>query len=613
VAVLGPFVEAGLFDAYEVQLAASIVRLDPAVSPGAALGLALAARAPRFGHVCAELGGVADLIAADEELADRSVDVSWPTASAWVRELSSSSLVTVAVDGTVPPRSGGASRIRPLVLDGERLYLQRYWHYEVSVADDLVGRVARPPSMQGVPDGMSGPLARALEALFGPLDTRAPDLQRLAVMRALTNGVSILAGGPGTGKTHTIARILAAAHRIAAEEGKRLEVALAAPTGKAAARMRAAVSDEVESLVGGPDTAEGTRGPSFDAGATTVHRLLGWRPGTRFRHHRDNPLPHDLVIVDETSMVALPLMAKLLDAMRPEARLVLVGDPFQLASIEAGTVMGDVVGPAGGPEPPSVGVLAERVTVLRRMHRFAEGSVIAELADAVRSGETDAAMTLLDAGDPTLVWVDDYDPDGLASVEGEVTAAAAAMVGAALAGDAEGALAAAHRTKVLTATRWGPLGLYDWSDRIEAAVTLAVPEFNRTRRWPVGRPVIVTRNDPLNRVANGDVGLVVNHGGVSEVAFDEGATIRWLAPSRLEAVESWWAMTIHKSQGSEFPHAVVSLPEVGSPILTRELLYTAVTRARDRLTIVGSRESLRYAIDRPVARASGLRGRLWPS
>ena len=445
-----------------------------------------------------------------------------------------------------------------------------------------------------------------------PTTRTRPTCNAWAAARALTTGVSILAGGPGTGKTHTIARILVAAHRLAAEEGKRLEVALAAPTGKAAARMRAAVSTEVDRLAGGRDADAGPGGPWSGTGATTVHRLLGWRPGTRFRHDRRNPLPHDLVVVDETSMVALPLMAKLLDAMRPEARLVLVGDPFQLASIEAGTVMGDVVGPAGQPGSSARGVLAGGVTVLRRMHRFAEGSAIAELADAVRAGETDTALALLETGDPTLKWVMD-DPDARVGLEEEVVGDTVAMVRAALAGNPLGALAAAHRTKVLTATRWGSGGLYDWSDRIESAVGAAVPELGRARRWHVGRPVIVTRNDPLNRVANGDVGVVVEGSGGVEVAFDDGGTIRLVAPSRLQDVEGWWAMTIHKSQGSEFPHAVVSLPEAGSPILTRELLYTAVTRARDRLTVVGDRDALRFAIERPVARASGLRGRLWQS
>jgi exodeoxyribonuclease V alpha subunit len=344
----------------------------------------------------------------------------------------------------------------------------------------------------------------------------------------------------------------------------------------------------------------------------TVDRLLGWLPGARYRHDARNPLPHDLVIIDETSMVSLPMMAKLLDAVRPDARLVLVGDPHQLASIEAGTVMDDVVGPAQGPDRAAGGPLAGRVTLLRRMRRFAEDSAIAALAEAVRAGETDTALELLGGGHSDLLWVSDDDRDGLDRALDRLVTAGIEVATAALEGDARRALDAATRIKVLAATRGGPLGLYDWSDRIEAAVAEALPALNRSRRWYVGRPVIVTANDAINGVFNGDVGVVVAHDGELSVDTVVGDGVRALAPSRLDRVETWWAMTIHKSQGSEFLHAVVSLPPAASPILTRELLHTAVTRAKQRLTVVGGEASLRVAIDRPIARASGLRDRLWP-
>ena len=184
---------------------------------------------------------------------------------------------------------------------------------------------------------------------------------------------------------------------------------------------------------------------------------------------------------------------------------------------------------------------------------------------------------------------------------------------AALAGLAGTGLDAASRVKVLAATRHHRLGLYDWSERIEAGVSARVPELQRNRRWYVGRPIMVTANDKLNRVANGDIGLVVARGDGVAVAFPNGEEVRYLPPSRLDRIDTWWAMTIHKSQGSEFAHAIVSLPSADSPILTRELLYTAVTRARERVTLVASEDALRAAIARPVARASGLRDRLWPA
>jgi len=636
VAVLAPFVDAGVFGPYEAHLAAAVVRLEPGVADEAVVALAAAARATRFGHVCVELAEVARQVVptwesgesgvpAEDGVGVEPVALPWPPAEAWARCLSES--------GIVSPPGDAPARLRPLVFDGRFLYLQRYWQYELAVAEDLPTRAdrARPepdPVSPTLADALS---AQVLDALFEPDGPDRVDLQRLAARRALGSGVSIIAGGPGTGKTHTVARVLAAAHLIAAADGRELKAALAAPTGKAAVRMEAAVIAEVAALGDSglidPGLAARITGP----GAVTLHRLLGGRPGTRFRHDRGHPLPHDLVIVDETSMVSLPLMAKLLAAVRPDAQLVLVGDPFQLASIEAGTVMADLVGPgadadpgedtdpageadpAGQAEPATGSPLAGRVTLLRRMRRFAEGSGIAALAEAIRAGEADAALDLLAGGRPDAHWVRDDDAEGLDRVGRSVAAAGVEMASAAIGGDAAAALDAAQRIKVLAATRRGPLGVYDWSDRIAAAVADALPGMNRSRSWYAGRPVMVTANDPVNGIFNGDVGVVATVSGEPMVAFTGADGLRYLAPSRLGDVETWWAMTIHKSQGSEFPHAVVSLPRSTSPVLTRQLLYTAVTRAKAEVTLVGSEAAIRAAIGRPVARASGLRARLWPS
>ena len=618
VAVLAPFVDAGVFGHYEAHLAAAVARLEPGVTDEAVVALAVAARATRFGHVCVELAEVARQVVPLDEDGDsgESGALPWPPAAAWAERLSESGIVSAPGDVTV--------RLRPLVFGGRFVYLQRYWRYELAVADDLSDR-ARPdpgPVSPTLADALS---AQVLDALFEPDGSDQVDLQRLAARRALGRGVSIIAGGPGTGKTHTVARVLAAAHLIAAADGRELKAALAAPTGKAAVRMEAAVIAEVAALGDSGLIDPGLAAKLTGPGAVTLHRLLGWRPGTHFRHDRGHPLPHDLVIVDETSMVSLPLMAKLLDAVRPDAELVLVGDPFQLASIEAGTVMADLVGPGADPDPgedtdpageaePAAGSpLAGRVTLLRRMHRFAEGSGIAALAEAIRAGEADAALDLLAGGRPDAHWVRDDDAEGLDRVGRSVAAAGVEMASAAIGGDAAAALDAAQRIKVLAATRRGPLGVYDWSDRIAAAVADALPGMNRSRAWYAGRPVMVTANDPVNGIFNGDVGVVATVSGEPMVAFTGADGLRYLAPSRLGDVETWWAMTIHKSQGSEFPHAVVSLPRPTSPVLTRQLLYTAVTRAKEQVTLVGSEASIRAAIGRPVARASGLRARLWPS
>ncbi len=613
VEVLTPFVDAGVFGPFEVQLAATLTRLQPDLTDEVVLALAVAARAPRFGHVCVELHNLADQMADLDESAAQSAALPWPAPDTWVESLARSALVSTP---DLAP-----DHLRPLVWDGTRLYLQRYWRHEVAVAGDLNRRASlRAASEQEGSDRLTAAVATALDALFGPEDDRYPDLQRLAALRAQMPGISVIAGGPGTGKTHTVARLLAVAHMVAAAEGRNLSVALAAPTGKAAQQMKEAVRAEVPALEEAGIVGASVVQSLADADATTIHRLLGWRPGPRFDHDRRNPLLHQLVVVDETSMVSLPLMAQLLDAVRPEARVVLVGDPYQLASIEAGTVLADVVGPAADPGSPAAdgrrperSALSGRVTVLRRMHRFGSDSAIAALAEAVRVGDADAALALLEGGHRELRWVDGRDRSAVDGVLDEAVEAGVDLVTSALRGDAVGSLAAAVRIKVLAATRRRPGGLYDWSERIERGVGARVPELESARRWYIGRPVIVTGNDRINQVANGDVAVVVGHEGAMRAAFRGEEGVRYLAPSRLDQVETWWAMTIHKSQGSEFPHAVVSLPPAGSPILTRQLLYTAVTRARTRLTMVGSEEALRAAIHRPVTRASGLRDRLWPT
>ncbi len=617
--VLDPFVEAGVFGSYEVQFVAGVLGLYPGLTDHEALALAVAARAPRFGHVGTDLADVGGQMA---ELDEGACALPWPQVDSWVEALSRSAIVSAPDHDPDPDLDQvGAGPLRPLVWDAQRLYLQRYWHYEQVVADNLVGRSAppgaRPASTPSAGAGEREPSRGAMfDSLFPTDEADGPDLQRLAARRGMRPGVSIIAGGPGTGKTYTVARLLAAAHLVAADAGGDLRVALAAPTGKAAARMGDAVKAAVSILETDGAVHADLAASLVRTAPTTVHALLGWRDRTHFRHDRHNPLPHDVVIIDETSMVSLPLMAKLLDAVRTDARLVLVGDPHQLASIEAGTVMSDVVGPAGdpdGPGTPAGAPLHGRITVLTRRRRFDEESTIAALADAVRGGDAEAAMLLLAGGRDDVRWVRPDHADRLDEVLHEVVVSGTAMVEAAHRGEAAEALVVADRIKVLAATRRGPLGLDHWTDRIEHGVAQRVAGFHRGRRWQVGRPVLVTANDRANRVFNGDTGVVVHRHDGMAVALSDGDGVRYLAPSRLDQVETWWAMTIHKSQGSEFSHAVVSLPTAGSPVLTRELLYTAVTRAKDRVTVVGSEESVRAAIVRPVARASGLRDRLWPS
>jgi exodeoxyribonuclease V alpha subunit len=586
-ATLRPFVDAGVFDAAAVHVAATVARATGETDPLVVLGAALAARAPTHGHVCAVPAHASETIVVDAADAAPVTALPWPDAPEWAARLAASAAVRAAGEP--------AADLRPLVWDGTRLYLERYWRHETTVAEGLLRRARSA----GPIDAPENETTAALDRWFGPADGTASDRQRDAAAVALSRALTVVAGGPGTGKTRTVARLLGAAHDLTATRPRPLDVALAAPTGKAAARMTAAVHEELAAA-----GATGTVAARLaETEASTLHRLLGWSGGTRYRHDARNPLPHDLVVVDETSMTSLPLTARLLAAVRPEAALVLVGDPHQLASVEAGAVLGEIV---GAPEAP----LRERIVVLERRHRFAADSPIAALADAIRAGDAEQALARLRGDDDELRWIADDDTAAVDALQRTVGAHAAEVLAEAAAGRAGDGLDRAARLKVLCATRHGALGSHRWNDRVEALLAHLVPGAALYRRFYVGRPIIVTRNDYAHRLVNGDVGLVVARPERATVVFRDGTGIRELPTSQLDEIETWWAMTIHKSQGSEFDRVVITLPPAPSPVLTRELLYTAVTRAREQVTIVASEDALRAAIGRPVARASGLAARL---
>jgi exodeoxyribonuclease V alpha subunit len=340
--------------------------------------------------------------------------------------------------------------------------------------------------------------------------------------------------------------------------------------------------------------------------ATTLHRLLGWRPDSqsRFRHDRANRLPHELVVVDETSMVSLTLMARLLEALRADARLLLVGDPGQLASVEAGTVLGDLVAaaaPAGAP-------LHARTVSLTDPHRFRDG--IDAVAQAIRAGDSDAVVDALRSNPADVTWIehDPAAPDAdLREIRRLAVEANRAVRAAAADGDVDGALAGLGAFRLLLAHRRGPYGVSAWNRQAERWTT---PARDRDEEWYVGRPVLVGANDASLGIFNGDLGVVVQRADHRVVAFDRRPAPLELAPVRLGDVQTVHAMTIHKSQGSQFSAVAVVAPDARSRILTRELLYTGVTRARHRLVVVGDEATIRSAVERPIDRASGLGERL---
>jgi exodeoxyribonuclease V alpha subunit len=581
--LLRAFNDAGVLTAADVHVARRLAQLVPEDDESVLLAAALAVRAPRLAHVYVDLATIAETAAVEsEEPADLSV-LPWPAAADWVQRVAASGLAGVGDDEAESPD-------RPLRLVGSALYLDRYWREERRVAADLLA-LAEP--VPGVDDGV---LADGIARLFADeRDGRQCAAAQSAVRRRLT----VVAGGPGTGKTTTVARIVALiAEPAAAGNAPAPLVALAAPTGKAAARLEQAVHDEAVVL----DVAESVREQLLALRAATLHRLLGWRPDShsRFRHHRGQRLPHDVVIVDETSMVPLSLMARLAEAVRTDARLVLVGDPGQLASIEAGAVLGDIVQPG-----------AEGIVVLDRVHRFGNG--IAALAEAIRGGDADAVIRVLKSDYEDLTWIDvdvgDRSARGALEPVRELAAEAArAVCVAARARDGRGALIALGAFRLLCAHRRGPEGVATWTALTEDALG----ELAGEDRWYVGRPLLVMENDYELRLYNGDTGVVVQSAEPDRVvaAFEQRGEIVAVSPSRLGAVDTVYAMTIHKSQGSQFDTAAVLLPAPTSRILTRELLYTAATRARRRLVLAGSEASIRAAVGRPVARASGLRARL---
>jgi exodeoxyribonuclease V alpha subunit len=601
-ALVLPFVQAGVLDAADVYVASLIARTVPGVESEVLLASALAARGVRLGHVCVVLADLARSVVVEEANAGSTDLLGWPDPERWGRLLSESPAVR-------RPAEAEGDVVLPLVWDGARLYLERYWRFEERVAKDLLRRAADTSSPAGAADELGAILRRLFDPNAGTERGEVEPRQLEAVAAAFTSRITVIAGGPGTGKTLTVSRLLGAAYELARDQRRQLSVALAAPTGKAAARMEAEV--QKSAILG--EFAEVSESMSTTR-ARTLHRLLGIGTTGRPRFDRFNRLPHDLVIVDETSMVSLPLMARLLDAVRADATLVLVGDPFQLASVEAGAVLGEIVGPAA--TGPAAGPLAGRVVVLEHSHRFAPGSEIASLAEAVRKGDDEGAVRILRSprsGELVFVEAEEGDEERLAELREEAADNAVDVIGAALAGDAQAGLALASELKVLCATRFGPLGVSGWTSSIETLAKRRLPNAGVGGRRYVGRPIIVTRNDYLNNVFNGDVGLVVWSERGPVVGFpDASGGIRTRSLSQLGAIDTWWATTIHKSQGSEFERVIVSLPPAPSPILTRELLYTAVTRAKKQVTLVASEAAVRAAVTHPVARASGLLSKLWP-
>jgi len=656
-ALLHRWADAGWLRRLDSALAALLHELDPSASPVLLVSAALLAQMEGRGHTCLPLRRLAleaDHLLAAPPLAQDEWAALWrtlPTELAdWLAALQASSLVRVVAAAT-------ADRGQPLVLAGSPteplLYLRRYWLHECQVATEVMQRSSASRAVEG-------PLARCwLDRLFEPErpDTPAADAvdwQKLACAVALRAGLTIITGGPGTGKTYTAARLLALLLAMDPQP-QQLRVALAAPTGKAAARLRQSIDSSLQEL-------SLRVGPALDlqalaqrmGAARTLHALLGASTETRqMRFHAGHRLDLDILIVDEASMIHLEMMSALLQALPPTARLILLGDKDQLASVEAGAVLGDlcrdaalghynpatatyaqaVAGQTLPPETladtPPASTLAQQTVMLRQSRRF--GGLIGQLALAVNAGDGARAQALL-AHDASGV-LQSTEHASLATVlslavHGRAGARACFADYLQLIKDRPSlatqdphehqtwvirVLLAFERFRLLCAVHEGDWGTITLNAGVQQALTeagLLKPQ----GEWFAGRPVMITRNDPALGVFNGDVGVALpglRGAGGLRVYFLDGDTLRSVAVSRLADVQTAFAMTVHKSQGSEFLHTVLVLPAGGARVLTRELVYTGITRARERFTLVqGQAGLLQAAMAQPLRRASGLAAQL---
>lgn len=539
-----------------------ICRLSGMENPALYLAAALVSSHQQEGHVCIDLAALAGALSPFG-------NGDCPDLEDWLNSLEKSSAV------------GKPGAETPLILNESRLYLHRYWQYQQGLATRLGDRMRRAPE---IPDTVE--MRDRLERLFPEPPEGDTDWQKKAALTALRKLFCVISGGPGTGKTHTVAAILSLLRTVEPAA----KIALAAPTGKAAHRLTSAIQ--------AARTREGVSLPELTA--ATIHRLLKPVPDTPyFRHNADNPLSADVLVVDEASMVDLALMAKLTDALKPDARLILLGDKDQLASVEAGAVLGDICDTG-----------ADCIAHLKKSYRFGENSGIRQVSQAVNAGNADAAWALLESGvfdDASLVALPP--PNRLAdALKPEVLRGYGGYLDHL--NDPGGAHAAFETFRILCGLREGPYGVKTLNQAVESILATS-GRLSPAHPWYAGRPVMVRENHYRLRLFNGDVGITLpdpEAGGDLRVFFPDGeGGFRRLSPVRMPAHETVFAMTVHKSQGSEFDRILLILPDRDAPVLTRELVYTGLTRAVRHAAVWATPAILKTAVAHRIQRTSELR------
>jgi exodeoxyribonuclease V alpha subunit len=611
-----PFIKAEVFTATEVHAAQRITNavFSTASTTNAAfidyLSVAIAVWAPVNGHVCIDLENVRqqvrdELGSAREDFDQKLQDeLDWPSLAEWHQHLANNPLVFIPE----PNNIDHVDYTKPLVLFGNMLYLTRQW------ADEGIVAIALRTRLTATPTSLPAQATTWVEAVFGK---GSVDYQAQAVINALTHNTTVLLGGPGTGKTYTIAGMLHAFYSEHAANNTAgninpLRVAIAAPTAKAARQVTTSVGLSL-ALQHFPQT-HADLISSVTKTSSTIHRLLGWSPGNRgrFAHHAQNFLPYDIVIIDEVSMVSLPLMARLLEALAPTTKLVLVGDPQQLKSVEAGAVLPDIASLHGDGTYPITKLLINRRQAdekdPNKVNDIGQLATNISVADLSQKAADDVLQFIKkNTNEITFIALPDASADPskstqvLAQLDTHLQGYRDALKDAKL-GNAQEALDALASVRVLCGHRKGPYGVSAWNNLVAKTIGVSAT------RGAVGQPLLNTRNDLRTGLVNGDTGIVVRTPSGHKVVFS--TQDKEFEPSALEDIEVAFATTIHKSQGSEYNTVIVVVPPVDSPLLRRELLYTAVTRARKHLVLIASEDAITKAVMSTINRASGLAARV---